>query len=207
MCENCGGRGKDKKAGFPPRPLLADTASLSRCDVKAKFRRSPLLPGYVALPSPLSNQFKRTASMFGDLIFDSARGVQLDDIANARAPVWNYLFMQPPTDCQTFMGTYHSSEVKYVFAKLADQQDAHGEISWMMSRAWIHFAPDLDPNGPGTESPLPYIMVLLGMGTEKLFRSCIETVRLSGMTTGKKGWPIWDPMVPGWPSAGAEHEP
>jgi hypothetical protein len=60
-----------------------------------------------------SNQFKRVSSMTGDLLFESGRRVQLDDIARAGVPVWNYRFMQPPKDCQTFEGTYHSAENKY----------------------------------------------------------------------------------------------
>ncbi|KAF9507966.1 hypothetical protein BS47DRAFT_264433 [Hydnum rufescens UP504] len=95
-----------------------------------------------------SNQFKRVSSIVGDLIFESGRRVQLDDLARAGVPVWNYRFMQPPGDGETNMGVYHASELQYVFARLADRQDAHGEISRIMSRAWIHFAHDLDPNGP-----------------------------------------------------------
>jgi len=95
-----------------------------------------------------SNQFKRTASMFGDLMLESGRRVQLDDIANAGGVgVWNYRFMQPPGDFQTYLGVYHTSDVPYVIAKWADQPGARGQISRMMSHSWIRFAHFLDPNG------------------------------------------------------------
>lgn len=59
-----------------------------------------------------SNQYKRTSSIFGDLIFESGRRAQLDDIAHAGVPVWNYRFMQPNPD-RPITGTPHSSEIPY----------------------------------------------------------------------------------------------
>ena len=65
-----------------------------------------------------SNQYKRAGSIFGDLIFESGRRAQLDDIVQAGVPVYNYRFMQPP-DSYADIGTYHSSEIAY------------GECRWM----------------------------------------------------------------------------
>jgi hypothetical protein len=60
-----------------------------------------------------SNQFKRVSSIAGDLIFESGRRVQLDDLARAGVPVWNYRFMQPPGDPETNTGVFHASELQY----------------------------------------------------------------------------------------------
>jgi hypothetical protein len=109
-----------------------------------------------------SNQYKRASSIFGDLVFESGRRAQLDDIAQAGVPVYSYRFIQAP-DADPNMGTFHSAELPYGEfggwgadkAPLTRFVLYHcGLWPWiarMMSRAWIHFAHDLNPNGPGRE--------------------------------------------------------
>lgn len=63
--------------------------------------------------APLStNQFKRLASIFGDLVFESGRRAQLDVSTELGVPVWNYLFAQP-VDADEHMGVFHSSEIRF----------------------------------------------------------------------------------------------
>lgn len=69
-----------------------------------------------------SNQFKRTAALFGDLIFESPRRFQLDahtgrfspgTLTGKEAPIWSYHFRQPIPASPKYMGVYHSLDIRF----------------------------------------------------------------------------------------------
>lgn len=65
------------------------------------------------------NQYKRAASILGDLVFQATRRSQLSAaVKKNKSPVWSYLFSQPSpgTNATTSLGVYHSSEILYVYA-------------------------------------------------------------------------------------------
>ena len=73
---------------------------------------------------PLStNQFKRLAAMFGDMVFESGRRLQLDahnersgglfSTLGTKVPVWSYHFRQPMNDRGLYVGVYHSAEIPF----------------------------------------------------------------------------------------------
>ncbi|KAF8342988.1 Alpha/Beta hydrolase protein [Cantharellus anzutake] len=100
-----------------------------------------------------SNQFKRVSSMLGDMLFDSGRRAQAISMSRRGVPVYSYQFRQPMPQpdgrvVEPYHGVFHSAELPYVFGVYAMQNNGQGELSKMMSHAWINFAYDLDPNGP-----------------------------------------------------------
>lgn len=74
-----------------------------------------------------SNQFKRIAAMFGDLIFESGRRLQLDahneqkrakrsrffSRLDMKVPIWSYHFRQPVQNAPIHFGVYHSTEIQF----------------------------------------------------------------------------------------------
>ncbi|KAF8342998.1 Alpha/Beta hydrolase protein [Cantharellus anzutake] len=96
-------------------------------------------------PQHESNQFRRAASVFGDLVFDSARRLQAEIMSDS-VPVWTYQFRTPVRGPKHY-GVGHSAEIPYAFGYYAFQGGGDRAISRLMTSAWINFVYDLDPNG------------------------------------------------------------
>ncbi|KAF8321226.1 hypothetical protein DL93DRAFT_2072999, partial [Clavulina sp. PMI_390] len=146
-----------------------------------------------------SNQFKRAASYKGDLLFESGRRLQLEFQVGAidgakqnlaekmmaaldrrKSPIWSYHYRQPTTTrgAPNWWGVYHSAEVPAAFAKMAEEDSEEGGVSRAMSRAWIRFAANLDPNGPEVPDWPMY---------DANWRSTLQ-IRSGNMTIVKDDW-------------------
>jgi len=113
---------------------------------------------------PLStNQFKRLAAIFGDMAFESGRRLQLEahngrqlssgfgvlSALGRKVPIWSYHFrQQPAANGRPHMGVHHAAEIRFVFAWNAWEDSDECKVARAVSRAWIRFASDLNPNGP-----------------------------------------------------------
>ncbi|KAF8331142.1 Alpha/Beta hydrolase protein [Cantharellus anzutake] len=104
-----------------------------------------------------NNQYKRAASLLGDIVFHSGRRALLDAYVEHFGfhPAWTYLYTQVTPDTPAYQGVYHGSELPAVFGLYAIQNTTSdlGKTSLVMISAWVTFANSLDPNRP---SLLPF---------------------------------------------------
>ena len=59
------------------------------------------------------NQYKRTTAVAGDLVFESARVLQLEAYEGSTVPAWAYHFRQPNPALPVSIGVGHGSEIRY----------------------------------------------------------------------------------------------
>ncbi|KAF8331136.1 Alpha/Beta hydrolase protein [Cantharellus anzutake] len=99
-----------------------------------------------------NNQYKRAASLLGDIVFHSGRRALLDAYIKHFGfyPAWTYLYTQVTPDTPAYQGVYHGSELPAVFGLYARQNTTSdlGKTSLVMISAWVTFGNSLDPNRP-----------------------------------------------------------
>ncbi|CAK5277034.1 unnamed protein product [Mycena citricolor] len=102
----------------------------------------------------LSSQYKRYASIDGDVDFHSQRRFWINAAANASVPTYGYLFTQPQPQLTPRLGVDHGAEVNYVLGGLNDTTPSAVQLSRVMMDYWISFATSLTPNdGIGSQRP------------------------------------------------------
>ncbi|CAK5266237.1 unnamed protein product [Mycena citricolor] len=102
----------------------------------------------------LSSQYKRYASIDGDVDFHSQRRFWINAAANASVPTYGYLFTQPQPQLAPRLGIDHGAEVNYVLGGLNDTTPSAVQLSRVMMDYWISFATSLTPNdGIGSQRP------------------------------------------------------
>ncbi|KAF8310472.1 alpha/beta-hydrolase [Clavulina sp. PMI_390] len=96
-----------------------------------------------------TSQFKREASIFGDLYFESRRRAMISTHLSfgSKYPVYSYQFAQPSQYIPDYLSVFHSSDVPYAYNSYGTQNDSYGITSRYMSAAWIAFINNLSPNG------------------------------------------------------------
>lgn len=118
-----------------------------------------------------TNQFKRQASMFQDVYFETGRHLQFRAARQQGVSAWAYRFAQPSpvgtgivaSAAKASLGVQHEAEIPFVYANppLQGANEANVpeplrtyasdsnllQVSNAMSAAWIHFAHNLNPNG------------------------------------------------------------
>ncbi|KAG8683745.1 hypothetical protein FRC08_014099, partial [Ceratobasidium sp. 394] len=93
-----------------------------------------------------AREYKRAASLVGDLMFTTPRRVFIQDAVSRNRQVWSYLFTQRPITGPPEHGVFHSSEIPYVFGALpAGAAAGDLEVSSHMMQYWINFANFLNP--------------------------------------------------------------
>ncbi|KAF5372524.1 hypothetical protein D9758_005270 [Tetrapyrgos nigripes] len=143
-----------------------------------------LYPNIPSLGSPfdtgnetfgLDPEYKRTAAVSNDLIFESERRFHINkQLLPAGISTFSYLFADPdavpvqdfvigtpvPGSLGVLLKVTHSSEIFYVFGTLADRPEVNevtptaAKLSEMMMDYWISFANTLNPNdGKGSTRP------------------------------------------------------
>jgi len=133
-------------------PLFAELSELYPDDPALG---SPYSPGVLGANStdrfygPVS-QYKRAASIFGDIVFQSGRRALLDAYIKRDPfyPAYSYLFTQPTTGAPANLGISHGSEIAYVYGLYAQLNGTMGQTSAYMLTSWIAFANNLHPNRP-----------------------------------------------------------
>ncbi|EJD02497.1 esterase 1 [Fomitiporia mediterranea MF3/22] len=113
-----------------------------------------LYPDIPALGSPygtgnetfgLSPQFKRVSSVLGDLAFVSVRRELVETASEHGVRAFAYLFADPQTAGEPFLGVSHGSEILYVYGAPQNGPDSV-VLSSTMIDYWVSFATTLDPN-------------------------------------------------------------
>ncbi|KIY31433.1 carboxylesterase [Cryptococcus gattii E566] len=112
----------------------------------------------------LDSSFKQFAALYGDGQFQSLRRYFLQQANQyGNSQTWTYQFEQLTPGAPGYLGSYHGSEVIYVFGaanpKLAatagseaNYTEADQQLSQTMMNYWINFAYYHNPNGNGDSS-------------------------------------------------------
>ncbi|KAF8331132.1 Alpha/Beta hydrolase protein [Cantharellus anzutake] len=97
-----------------------------------------------------NNQFKRAASLFGDIVLHSGRRALLDAYLRrgAHYPAWTYLYTQVIPGVPVYLGAFHGVSFLFGMHTIYDWNPVLGTTSSYMISAWVAFANSLDPNRP-----------------------------------------------------------
>ncbi|CRL26063.1 Carboxylesterase, type B [Penicillium camemberti] len=107
----------------------------------------------------LGFQYKRISAFITDLIWHAPRRLTSQILAQHNVPNWNYLFNVRPNGMPLSAGAAHFTEVSFMFYNIlglgyadspfANTPASYKELSNIMSRYWVNFIVDGDPNGSG----------------------------------------------------------
>ncbi|THH03528.1 hypothetical protein EW145_g6183 [Phellinidium pouzarii] len=123
-----------------------------------------LYPDIPALGSPygtgnetfgLSSQYKRTASVVGDLAFQSLRRSWTQTAVAGGSKAFGYLFTDPQPSSPAAAGIQHASEVPYIYG-VAPNGPASIVLGHTMMDYWLSFATSLDPNDCNGNTSRPH---------------------------------------------------
>lgn len=167
-----GPRGIDNDTAFakylaatPGKFLLNDTT------VQILEATYPNIPGAldVLYEVPLSYQFnstyghqyRRADAFGGDFAFHAARRLQCESWSKQNVSAYCYRFNVRPTGVPLFIGSTHFQEVAFVFNNLQGlgyainpfegQPQSYTDLSEAMSRMWVSFIHDGNPNNHGVQ--------------------------------------------------------
>lgn len=111
------------------------------------------------LNTTIGLQWKRISEFFTDFLFLANRRASHAAWANHSVPSYAYRFDTLSSNWPALFGVTHYTEVAFVFDNLmglgsatspfANEPDSHKQLAGMMSKAWISFIHDLNPNGHG----------------------------------------------------------
>ncbi|KAL2783763.1 Alpha/Beta hydrolase protein [Aspergillus keveii] len=114
---------------------------------------------YVGIPPevPYGLQFKRVAAFAGDYQQHAGRRLLVETYADARLPVYSYLWDVLVNGLPSpLYGATHFQEVAFVFNNFegvgyeanpfANKPYSYIELADLMSKMWVHFMHDTDPN-------------------------------------------------------------
>ncbi|KIR80323.1 hypothetical protein I306_02664 [Cryptococcus gattii EJB2] len=175
------GNNKDEGTGFIPTSINGTLYGLNIIDLAEPIDPSnetlaeliALYPNDPSLGSPfgtgnetfgLDSSFKQFAALYGDGQFQSLRRYFLQQANQyGNSQTWTYQFEQLTPGAPGYLGSYHGSEVIYVFGaanpKLAatagseaNYTEADQQLSQTMMNYWINFAYYHNPNGNGDSS-------------------------------------------------------
>ncbi|KAG8745212.1 hypothetical protein FRC10_008524 [Ceratobasidium sp. 414] len=95
-------------------------------------------------------QYKRYASMFGDILFQAPRRDHLRTATKFGVKSWSYVFAEHPLGFIPQLGVQHGAEIPFVMQTVGTvDPNASPELldfSHIIGDYWINFAYNLDPN-------------------------------------------------------------
>ncbi|KAG8735746.1 hypothetical protein FRC11_003055, partial [Ceratobasidium sp. 423] len=95
-------------------------------------------------------QYKRFASLFGDILFNAPRRDHLVSATRFGAKSWSYILKEPSLDYSPEYGTAHGGDFPFVLQTLnishPNASPAAVELMETIGDYWINFAYSLDPN-------------------------------------------------------------
>ncbi|KDQ18274.1 hypothetical protein BOTBODRAFT_554878 [Botryobasidium botryosum FD-172 SS1] len=100
----------------------------------------------------MGREYKREASMYGDLIFHAPRREFLTEATAAGQDVWAYLFTEPDQS-EPENGVAHGVDMPFVFQRLGGGTDAQRMLSAKIIHYWLNFVYYLNPSPPGESLP------------------------------------------------------
>jgi len=124
----------------------------------------------------LGLQYKRCASMIGDILMHAPRRLTTEIWASHNLSSYSYHFNVVPNGVSYNFGSDHGSEWAFVFNNVngygyavhnqvnpfANKPDSYKQLARLMTRQWSSFVANLDPNDSGgmfTSSSLPATFV------------------------------------------------
>ncbi|CAE6364370.1 unnamed protein product [Rhizoctonia solani] len=102
-------------------------------------------------------QYKRAASVIGDLIFEAPRRDFLQAARKLGIPSWSYQFAQTglaPDSPE--LGVPHASEILFVVQYLPEEPESHVELGIDIIDYWISLAYNLNPSATGNPSRIAW---------------------------------------------------
>ncbi|KAJ8074559.1 hypothetical protein PM082_015461 [Marasmius tenuissimus] len=111
----------------------------------------------------LAAQYKRLASLVGDLIFEASRRDHVQTATTDGVDVWSYFLNASIIQLDSsldFFGVQHTAEYTFVFHRLTEDTsgatipDYFAKVEDVVFNYWINFAYNLDPNP--TSGSYPY---------------------------------------------------
>lgn len=115
-------------------------------------------------PASLGLQYKRISAFVGDLTWHSPRRLTDQILARNNVSSWSYLFNIIPNGIPPTTGATHFTEVAFMLYNLhglgyaespfAGKPQSYRDVADIMSRYWVNFIVDGDPNS--SEGKLPY---------------------------------------------------
>ncbi|KAE8249101.1 hypothetical protein A4X13_0g5340 [Tilletia indica] len=100
---------------------------------------------------PANNQYKRMASLLGDVTFNAPRRLLLQNVRSGgrRSPAWGYIVRQLDPKSPAKLGCAHANDLPYIFGNTGTaafgSPSLYKPLARSMRRAWISFVVDLDP--------------------------------------------------------------
>ncbi|KIR26114.1 carboxylesterase [Cryptococcus deuterogattii LA55] len=175
------GNNKDEGTRFIPTSINSTLYGLKIIDLAEPIDPSnetlaqliSLYPDNPSLGSPfgtgnetfgLDPSFKQFAALYGDGQFQSLRRYFLQQANQyGNTQTWTYQFEQLTPGAPGYLGSYHGSEVIYVFGAAnpnlaatagsnANYTEADQQLSQTMMNYWINFAYYHNPNGDGVSN-------------------------------------------------------
>lgn len=111
--------------------------------------------------STIGLQYKRETAFTTDYTFGAGRRFTSHAWVNQSVPVYTYRFNTLSNGYSSVQGITHYTEVAYVFDDVNGYGDnpnqftnepvSHQNVAHLMSKAWISFIHDLDPNNHGVQ--------------------------------------------------------
>lgn len=124
-------------AAYPDDPTVGSPYNPTNGNKTDRF-----FPGF-------DNQFKRAASLYGDIRFQANRRFLLEaGIQSNNTPAaWTFAWSDPPPKAPVWHGVAHGNDLDAVFGNRKSPLDA------IMARQWASFAYSLDPAAAGGDLP------------------------------------------------------
>lgn len=125
---------------YPDDPCTAPLFSITNCS---------------RLESPSGGpQWRRSATIGGDLVMTAGRRKMCELYATASQPVWSYRFDQRLWNRSEEEGVQHFDNVAFSFQNISgllgpEEYEAHARLARVVGEAYIRFVNELDPNPRG----------------------------------------------------------
>ncbi|KAK3669765.1 hypothetical protein LTR78_010338 [Recurvomyces mirabilis] len=104
-------------------------------------------------------QYKRAVAFLTDAVETSSRRLTLDTWAKANATAYSARLDLIPMDLPSYLGAFHGADLNIVFNNINSTGSNIGSTAYaspqfrlaseLMSRSWVSFVHDLNPNGHG----------------------------------------------------------
>ncbi|CAE6459065.1 unnamed protein product [Rhizoctonia solani] len=114
-------------------------------------------------------QYKRAASVIGDLIFQAPRRDFLQEATKLGIPSWSYQFAQTglaPDSPE--LGVPHASEILFVVQYLPEEPQSNVELGISIINYWLALAYNLDPSATGNSNEVSWPAYGVGGNSLKL---------------------------------------
>lgn len=110
-------------------------------------------------PASLGSQYKRISAFVTDVMWHAPRRLTSQILTGHNVSNWNYMFNVRPNGIPLSSGASHFTEVSFMFHNIlgvgypqspfANTPQSYKKVSDLMSRYWVNFIVDGDPNGAG----------------------------------------------------------